>query len=118
MTVDRMGRAHRAAGRPGGGRYERTGGRHDTDLHAPARTRMDDMEAADRAARVEALAAQGRAGEAEAAARDMGAFVAGEPLPYWDGVSAPYFDGTHMSTIDFMPDGISQRDFDPSCVRP
>lgn len=118
MSVDRHGRTHRAAGTPGGGRYERAGVRRDSDLRAPARTHMDDVVAADMAARVEALAAQGRAGEAEAAARAMGAFTPGEPLPYWDGVSAPYWDGTHMSTIDFMPDGISQRDFDPSCVRP
>lgn len=129
MSVDRLNRSHRAKGLPQGvaGTYESTGRGFtaDQDLtppayahpRRPARTREDDARAFMYKDEMERLAANGEAADAERMARNAGAFVAGDRLPYLDNVSAAYWDGRTLNTIDFHGYDVEMRDgFDPACI--
>ncbi|MBT1161777.1 hypothetical protein [Bifidobacterium sp. SO1] len=129
MSVDRLNRSHRAKGLPQGvaGTYETTakGFTADADLTPPAyarpkrrtRTLEDDARAYDYKDEMERLAAAGDVKDAERMARAAGAFVKGDSLPYLDGVSAAYWDGRTLNTIDFHGYEVDMREgFDPASI--
>lgn len=129
MSVNRNQRPHRPKGLPQGlaGTFDHTNTSSvDTDLTPPvyarkrqtsARSYEDDAQSYAYKDHIEQLAASGHLEEADRMARDAGAFLHGERLPYLDNVSAAYWDGHTLSTIDFHGYKITMRDsFDPASI--
>lgn len=132
MGVDRRGMNHRPAGLPAGyaGTYAPSGGpAAAADVTPPAappagrparrgvRSHGDDVRAWEAKDRIERLAAEGRAAEAEDAARAVGALTRADRIPYADGGVAALFDGRELTTVEIHGPEVVDVGFRPETIR-
>lgn len=127
MSVDRNNRSHRPGGLPKG--YAGTfapgsDGTRAPDVRPPsgdgrrpcARTAEDDERAWALKSRIERLAADGDRGQADRLAREAGAYVAGDSLPYGSGYCA-LFDGRELNTVEIRGSMVTLAPFMPETIR-
>ena len=126
MSVDRNNRSHRPGGLPKG--YAGTfapgsDGTRAPDVRPPsgdgrrhACTAEDDARAWALKSRIERLAADGDRGQACPPAREAGAYVAGDSLPYGSGYCA-LFDGRELNTVEIRGSMVTLAPFMPETIR-
>lgn len=126
MSVDRNNRSHRPGGLPKG--YAGTFASENDGTCAPdvrppsgdgrrhARTAEDDARAWALKSRIERLAADGDRGQADRLAREAGAYVAGDSLPYGSGYCA-LFDGRELNTVEIRGGMVTLAPFMPETIR-
>ncbi|WP_368089536.1 hypothetical protein [Bifidobacterium breve] len=126
MSVDRNNRSHRPGGLPKGYAGTFAPGSDGTcapDVRPPAndtrrrtRTAEDDERAWALKSRIERLAADGDRGQADRLAREAGAYVAGDSLPYGSGYCA-LFDGRELNTVEIRGGMVTLAPFMPETIR-
>ena len=126
MVMDRNNRSHRPGGLPKGYAGTFAPGSDGTrasdvrplanDTRRRPRPAEDDERAWALKSRIELLAADGDRSQADRLAREAGAYVAGDSLPYGSGYCA-LFDGRELNTVEIRGGMVTLAPFMPETIR-